>query len=117
MLFENVSRKFEFHFNLTRLTGTLPEDLHTFMIISGSILLRMRNVLDKVAEKIKIHVSFMFNKFFSRKSCSLRANVAKYGAAGQATDDCIIRRMRFDCCINKATNTRSEYVILIACPR
>ena len=33
---------------------------------------------------------------------------------GQATDDSIIRRMRFAFWIRKATNTHSEYVILIA---
>ena len=38
----------------------------------------------------------------------------KYGRAGQATDDNIIRRMRFACWITKATDTHSEYVILIA---
>jgi hypothetical protein len=43
--------------------------------------------------------------------------VEKYYRAGQATDDNIIRRMRFACCIPKATNTHSEYVILIAFPR
>jgi hypothetical protein len=41
----------------------------------------------------------------------------KYGMAGQDTDDSIIRRMRFACWINKATDTHSEYVILIAFPR
>ena len=39
------------------------------------------------------------------------------GRAGQATDDNIIRRMRSACWIPKATNTHSEYVILIAFPR
>jgi hypothetical protein len=43
--------------------------------------------------------------------------VEKYGRAGQATDDNIIRRMRFTCWITKATDTQSEYVILIAFPR
>jgi hypothetical protein len=38
----------------------------------------------------------------------------KYGRDGQATDDNIIRRMRFACWITKATDTRSGYVILIA---
>jgi len=66
MLFENVSRKFKFHFNLTRITCTLPEDLRTFMIISDSILLRMRNDLDKVVEKIKIHVLCSINFFFPK---------------------------------------------------
>jgi hypothetical protein len=43
--------------------------------------------------------------------------VEKYGKAGQATDDNIIRRMRFACWITKATETHSEYVILTAFPR
>jgi hypothetical protein len=43
--------------------------------------------------------------------------VEKYGRAGRATDDSIIRRMRFYCRINKATNTDSEYVIFYAFPR
>jgi hypothetical protein len=40
--------------------------------------------------------------------------VEKYGRAGQATDDSIIWRMCFACWITKATDTHSEYVILIA---
>jgi hypothetical protein len=59
----------------------------------------------------------MFNNFFFRKSCCLRDNVAKYCTARQATDDNIIRRMRFACWITKATDTHSEYVILIAFQR
>jgi hypothetical protein len=43
--------------------------------------------------------------------------VEKYGTARQATDDNIIRRMRFACLITKATDTHSEYVILIAFAR
>jgi hypothetical protein len=35
----------------------------------------------------------------------------------QTTDDNIILRMRFACWITKATDTHSEYVILIAFPR
>jgi hypothetical protein len=40
--------------------------------------------------------------------------VEKYGTARQATDDNIIRRMRFACWITKATDTHSEYVILLS---
>jgi hypothetical protein len=40
--------------------------------------------------------------------------VEKYGTARQATDDNIILRMRFAFQVTKATNTHSEYVILIA---
>jgi hypothetical protein len=43
--------------------------------------------------------------------------VEKYGTARQATDDNIIRRMRIACWISNATDTHSEYVILIAFPR
>jgi hypothetical protein len=41
----------------------------------------------------------------------------KYGTARQAADDDIIRRMRFACWITKATDTFSEYVIIIVLPR
>jgi hypothetical protein len=43
--------------------------------------------------------------------------VEKYGRARQATDDNIIRRMRFACWITKATDTHLEYVIIITFPR
>ena len=36
--------------------------------------------------------------------------------AGQAIDDNITQRTRIACCIPKARNTHSEYVILIALP-
>jgi len=42
--------------------------------------------------------------------------VEKYGTDGQATDDNTIRRIRFACWVNKATDTHSEYVIFIAFP-
>jgi hypothetical protein len=41
----------------------------------------------------------------------------RYGTARQATDNNIIRRMRVSCWITKATNTRSEDIILTAFPR
>jgi hypothetical protein len=41
----------------------------------------------------------------------------KYVRVRQATDDRIIRCIRFACWIPKAKNTHSEYVILIAFPR
>jgi hypothetical protein len=43
--------------------------------------------------------------------------VEKFGTARQATDDNITRRMRFACWITKATDARSEYLILVAFPR
>ena len=38
----------------------------------------------------------------------------KYSTAGQATDENVIQRMHCACWITKATDTHSEYIILIA---
>ena len=51
--------------------------------------------------------------FFFRKPCRLSGN-EKYSVARQAAYGDITRRMRFSCWINKATNTVSEYVIIIS---
>ena len=40
----------------------------------------------------------------------------KFCRVGQATDDNITQCMHIACCITKATDTHSEYVILIAFP-
>jgi hypothetical protein len=54
----------------------------------------------------------MFSSF-SLKILPFMRYMEKYGRAGQATDDNTIRRIRFSCFITKATNTHTEYVILI----
>jgi len=56
VFFENLSRKLKFHQNLTRITGTLHEGQYTFLILSRSVLFRMRNVSDKVVEKTKTRI-------------------------------------------------------------
>jgi hypothetical protein len=58
----------------------------------------------------------MFNNF-SENRAVYEIMWKKYGAARQATDDNIIRRMAVSCWITKPTDTHSEYVILIAFPR
>jgi hypothetical protein len=60
VFFENLSIKLKFHSNLTRVTCTFHEDVSTFrpMIISRSMLFRMRNVSDKIIEKIKTDFTF-----------------------------------------------------------
>jgi hypothetical protein len=75
----------------------------------------MRNVSGKVVEKTKTNI--LCSITFFRKSCRLSDNVEKYCRARQATDDSIIRRMRFACWITKATDTHSEYLIPVALPR
>ena len=44
VFFENLSRKFKIYYNQTKITGSLYEDQCTFLIISSSFLLRMRNI-------------------------------------------------------------------------
>jgi hypothetical protein len=46
-LYGNLLRKFTFHYNPTKKTGTSHDDFFTFMIISRWIRLRMRNVTEK----------------------------------------------------------------------
>ena len=68
----------------------------------------------KIVEKIK--KNFYSINFLPQKSYRLWDNVEKCYRVGQATDDNIIRCMRFACWIILATDTCSEYVILIAFP-
>jgi hypothetical protein len=73
--FENLSRKSKFHSNLTRITGMLHEDKYKFLIISRSVVLRMRNASDISCTETQ-NTQFTFN-FFFRKSYRLRDNVEK----------------------------------------
>jgi hypothetical protein len=49
----------------------------------------------------------MFNKIFSE--IMLWDNVEKFGRARNDTDENLTVRMRFECCIPKATDTQPEY--------
>jgi len=41
---------------MARIAGTLHEDKYTFMIIFRSFLLRIRDISDKIVDKIKTNV-------------------------------------------------------------
>jgi hypothetical protein len=73
--FENLLRKLKLHENLTNITSSLYEDVFTFMTVSRWVLFRLRNILDKVVEKIKTHI--LCSVTFFRKSCCLWDNVEK----------------------------------------
>jgi len=56
-IFQNLPRKINFHYNVTRIIDPLHEDQHSFLITSSSIFPRMRNVSDKSCRKPpKIHI-------------------------------------------------------------
>jgi len=81
-VFENLLRNFKFNSNPTRITATVREDQQTFLIISRSVLLRMRNVSDK-SWRGKQNTHFLAsNFFFFRKSCRLWDNVGKMLLSG-----------------------------------
>jgi hypothetical protein len=50
---------------MTRITSTLHEELGTFMLLSRSILLNMRNMSDKSCKETR-NTHFMFNIFSSK---------------------------------------------------
>jgi hypothetical protein len=74
-----------FHKNGLRMTGSLHEDQYTFLIISRTVLLRMRHASEKSCS-VNHNTHCMFSDVF-RKSCRLWDSVEKYCRAGQAADD------------------------------
>jgi hypothetical protein len=64
--FEDLLRRFKFHYNLTRIINTLHKDIFTFIIISCCIFLSMRDVSDK-RHRENHNTHFIFNNFFSWK--------------------------------------------------
>jgi hypothetical protein len=82
------------------------------MIIYRWILLQWEMFQINIVEEMKIHILYSIR--FFRKSCRLWDNVEKCDSARQATMTIyVIGRMRFACWITKATDTHSEYVILL----
>jgi hypothetical protein len=93
------------------MTDTLLEEQCTFLIISRSFILRMRNVSDRSCRGIQTHI--LNSVTFLENRTVYEIMWKKYCRAGQAT----VWRMRIACWIPKATNTHSKYVILIAFTR
>ena len=91
-IFRKSFQQIQVSLKYDKISGYYTSDLCTFMIIVLWILPRVRNVSDKFVQKIRTHIR-------------------------QATDDNMIRRMRFACWMTKATDTHSECVILLAFAR
>jgi len=70
---------------MTKVTGTIYEHKNTFLIISCSVPLRMKNIADKSCTEIEAHI--LYSTFFFRKLCHLWENVEKYGRPAEATDE------------------------------
>ena len=63
IFFEDMSRKFKFHQNL-KIMSTLHKDQCGCVIISGSVIHRMRNISGKSCRENQ-NTHFMFNNFSS----------------------------------------------------
>jgi hypothetical protein len=97
---------------MTRIAGNLHEDLSTF-IISRRVLMRMRNVSDKSCGQNQ-NTHFVFSNFsFENRAVYeiMWKNVLQLGRPQMTA-----WRTDIACSIPKATNTHSQYVILIAFP-
>jgi hypothetical protein len=101
------------------ITGTLHEELctSTFMIISCSFLLVMRNVSYKSCREYQTNI-IVFNNFFKKNRAVngiMWKNIVEPDR--HVTDGNVTGRMCLLCCIVKATDTYLEYVKLTAFPR
>jgi len=85
----------------------------TFFIISGTFLLRIRNVSEKSCRENQ-NTYFMFNNFFS-ENCAVYVTTWK-NIVQPGRQQTAIWRTRIACWITKATHTDSDYVILIPFP-
>ena len=92
---------------------TLHEHRYTFLIISRSFHFRMENLAEKFVEKLKKKKHFIFSNFSeNRVVCEIMwKNMVQPGRPQITTWS-----MRIVWWKLTATNTHSEYVILIAFP-
>jgi hypothetical protein len=100
VFFENLSRNFKFHYNRTRITGTLHDNQYTFLVISRLIPFRVENVSDKCCrenDNILCAITFPLN----RAVYEIMWKSIRERDGPQMT----IWRMRIACWIPKATNT------------
>ena len=107
LFFENRSRKFKFHYNVTRIAGTLHEDVFTLMTIPCWVLLKVGDVSDKICRENQ-NTHYTFNHFSFQKSSHLCDNVEKCCGVSEATKYDIIWHMRVACWISKATRLHAQ---------
>jgi hypothetical protein len=91
----------------------LREDQYTFLIISRSLLLRMRNFSYKFVDEIKTHILCSMIFFFEN---GLFCEIIWKNIVQPDRPQMTIRRMRIAWWIPKATNTQTGYVTFVALP-
>ena len=96
--------------------GNLYEDLCTFVIISRSVLLRIRNISDKICREnqnthfVSSNISFLLFFFTKNRAfCEIMRKSMVHPDKSQVT----VWRMRIACWLTKATDIQSKYLILV----
>jgi len=92
--------------------ATLYVELFTFIILSRSFLLRMRNNSNNICRENKKNI---FSNFLSENRALYE--IMWKNIVEPDSPQMVILRMRIACLILKATNTQSENTILITIPR
>jgi hypothetical protein len=114
--FENLSRKFRFHWNATKNNGYFLRRPMYIFDLSRSVLLRKKNVSHKSCRETR-NTHFMSNNFFFNRAIyeKMWKNDVQWSRPRMT-----IWRMRIACWIPKATNkhthTHTGCVIPIAFP-
>jgi hypothetical protein len=88
--FENLSRKFKFHENWTRIKGTLHEDQFTFLSYLAHFFLEWEMFQTKVVEKLETHVlCWVFFFLICAVYEIMLKNIVEHCRAWQATDNMV----------------------------
>ena len=95
---------------------TVGQDLCTFMVISGSFLLGIGNISDKICREYQ-NTHFMFNKFFFNENRAvyetMRKNMAESGRP-QITIKYSACAFHAGCLrLQKHTHTQNKYYLLL----
>ena len=96
----------------TGISGSLHEDLCTFLIISHWLLFRIRNVSDKLLKIIKTHILYSIT-FFPPSEFRAIYKIMWKNIVQPDSPQTTIWRIRFACQTTKATDTHSESVMLL----
>ena len=94
------------------MTGTLNEVQYTLLFISR-LILKMKNAVEKVVEKIKTR--FIFSNFFFSEKRALY-EITRRNVVEPNSPQMTIWRVGITCWIPKATDIHLKYVLLIAFP-
>jgi len=109
MFLENLSRKFKFHENRTRMAGTLREDQCTYLIYLSQFL--EWEIFQEKKFRGNQNTHLMSSKFSFFENRVVR-NIMWKNIVERGRQQMTIWCMRVACWVPKATDKHSEYVIL-----